>query len=413
MPRILQVLCQKPGKTGSGIFLLALADLGAKKGHEQAVIAGVSREEAGMYQECLGQKSAFFPVQFQTEMLPFPIVGMSDVMPYPSTRYRDLSDDMFHRWCRAFQVTLAKAMDSFQPDLILSHHLWLLTSLTRRTVQNIPVVGICHGTCLRQLALAEQFASYAIEGCRTLDGVFALNNFQKKAIGEDYGIEEDRIAVTGAGYHSHIFYRDPEKIPGTTIKLVYAGKLSLSKGVHSLIKVYRRLYQRGLAVELHLVGSGSGNEEGQIREMAQATGGKIFFYGAVSQEQLGDIFRHCDIFILPSFYEGLSLVLMEALASGLRAVTTDLPGIKEYLGEVINCSGLVKYVELPRLKDVDIPLEEDLPDFEERLYETVKEQILAGEDGAVWEDEEIKQAVADLSWEGVYQKMEDFYTKFL
>lgn len=42
----------------------------------------------------------FYPVQFESELLPFPVVGMSDVMPYPSTRYRDLTDEMFAQWYR-------------------------------------------------------------------------------------------------------------------------------------------------------------------------------------------------------------------------------------------------------------------------------------------------------------------------
>lgn len=412
MKRILQVSCQKPGSTGSGIFLLAIQEAAAKKRYQQAVIAGVSQNETDAYRKCLGD-AAFYPVQFDSELLPFPVVGMSDVMPYPSTRYRDMTDEMMDQWSRAFQATLRKAVDAFRPDLILAHHLWLLSALTKRTVQGIPVFGICHGTCLRQLKLAERFASLAKEGCRELDGIFALNIFQKEQIMDSYGIEEERIVVTGAGYHRHIFYPPPEKAPGPTVKLVYAGKLSYSKGVSSLIRVYGKLVEKGLSLELHLVGSGTGEVEKRMREMAASAGGKIVFHGPVPQEYLGDIFRSMDMLVLPSFYEGMPLVVIEALASDLRVVTTDLPGVKEYLGWAVQHSGLITYVELPRCEQVDVPLAEDLPGFEERLEAAVQEQISRIPHTLAWQRTDVKQGIAALTWEGVFHSMEDVYLNIL
>ena len=57
-----------------------------------------------------------FPVRFETEKLPFPVVGMSDVMPYQSTRYQDMTDEMLKQWKSAFQKQIDKAINEFQPD---------------------------------------------------------------------------------------------------------------------------------------------------------------------------------------------------------------------------------------------------------------------------------------------------------
>ncbi len=412
MKRILQVLCQKPGGTGSGTFLLALYEEAKKKGYNQAVIAGISQNERGIYDNLL-ENASFYPVQFDSELLPFHVVGMSDVMPYPSIRYCNLTEKMFDQWCRAFQDVLKKAVDSFQPDLILSHHLWLLTALTRKTIRDIPVFGICHSTCLRQLKLAPRFSSMVFHWCRKLDGIFALHDYQKEDIFRSYGIDKNRIAVTGAGYPTHIFYPQQGKVLGETVKIVYAGKLSFSKGVLSLIKAYKKLYQKGFPVELHLIGAGALPDERKIRETAQKAGGKIVFHGAVNQRDLGSIFRASDILVLPSFYEGLPLVVIEALASGLRVVTTNLPGLKEYIGHSLNNSRLISYVELPRCEQVDVPVLEELPNFEERLAQALIGQINALSDLFLWQQEEVIEAIAAMSWEGVFKKMEDFYTKIL
>jgi hypothetical protein len=95
--KILQVLCQTPGLTGSGVYLDALVRAGASAGIRQGVVAGVPLAGTDAAAQRIRQ-ATFFPAQFETDALPFPIVGMSDVMPYPSTRYRDLKEEMLESW---------------------------------------------------------------------------------------------------------------------------------------------------------------------------------------------------------------------------------------------------------------------------------------------------------------------------
>ena len=60
--------------------------------------------------------------------------------------------------------------------------------------------------------------------------------------------------------------------------------------------------------------------------------------------------------ILPSFYEGLPLVILEGLASGCRIVATDLPGTKEVLGN--SDADFITLVKTPRLRFTDQPYRE-------------------------------------------------------
>jgi glycosyltransferase involved in cell wall biosynthesis len=69
------------------------------------------------------------------------------------------------------------------------------------------------------------------------------------------------------------------------------------------------------------------------------------------------------VFVLPSFYEGLPLVVIEALACGCTVVVTDLPGIRPWLQASLP-GAPVLYVKPPRMVDVDTPYEGDLPEFE-------------------------------------------------
>ncbi|MDD2555749.1 MAG: glycosyltransferase [Syntrophaceticus sp.] len=403
MMKIMQVLCQTPGLTGSGVYLEALVRAGASAGISQCVVAGVPFADTDAATQRIRQ-ATFFPVQFETDALPFPIVGMSDVMPYPSTRYRDLTKEMLESWKTAFRKTLVQAVEAFRPDIIISHHLWLLTALTRQTLPQIPVLGLCHSTCLRQYQLAPGLADLARAGCRQLDGVFALHEEQKEEIHHLLDYPKERIQVIGAGYRPDFFYPPDEARSIRPLKLVYAGKLCTAKGVPSLIRVFERLSEKYPGLELHLAGSVIGEESREIMALAKDQSG-ITFHGRLTQESLGELFRSSHLLVLPSFYEGLPLVVIEALTSGMRVVTTDLPGLKSYLDPVIGSMDLVHYVEMPRCV-VDQPFAEDLPAFEDRLYDAISVQLdLARQGdhhphGQAWE-----KAIRALSWDGVWDRM--------
>ena len=77
------ITAQKPHSTGSGFYLTEMVKGFAALGHEQAVLAGVYREDTVDFPA----GTVFYPVHFKTEELPFPIAGMSDEMPYESTIY--------------------------------------------------------------------------------------------------------------------------------------------------------------------------------------------------------------------------------------------------------------------------------------------------------------------------------------
>jgi glycosyltransferase involved in cell wall biosynthesis len=131
--------------------------------------------------------------------------------------------------------------------------------------------------------------------------------------------------------------------------------------------------------------------------------------GVVSQVKLGKIFRKSDIFCLASFSEGLPLVLIEALASGLLVVTTDLEGVKSWLGDQINKTGAVEYVELPELKESHIPVESELPDFESRLKSGLENQIERLRSENNMDEPEFREKVKSWSWAEVFKKMEYYF----
>jgi glycosyltransferase involved in cell wall biosynthesis len=125
-----------------------------------------------------------------------------------------------------------------------------------------------------------------------------------------------------------------------------------------------------------IAGSGRGEEPEIIRKKALRFQDIIEFLGPKPQEELAEIFRESDVFVLPSFYEGLPLVVLEAIACGCRVVVTELPGIQCWLPDELVKEGIVEIVPLPTLIGPDVPDPSDLPPFMHNLVTAINKQLV-------------------------------------
>lgn len=396
--RILSITAQKPDCTGSGIFLSELIKGFAEMGVEQAVVAGIYKDDIVI----LPDEVAFKPVYFNTVELPFAIAGMSDEMPYESTVYSKMTKDMVSRFEQVFVKNVTDVIEKFNPDLILCHHLYLLTALVRNKCVDKKIVGICHGTDLRQIKKNTLKSEYIKEQIGKLDMIFALHEDQKKDIIRNYDVEASKIEVIGTGYNSKIFHYQPMKKDPSQIKIIYAGKLARAKGIMSLIKCLDYLPYRKEKVVLKLAGGyGNHQEYSEICELIATTKYKVEVLGRLTQEQLALEFNQCDIFVLPSFYEGLPLVIMEALACGLQVIATDLPGVRTWMNHNIPNNGII-FVKVPVMNNTDEPRVEELPMYEQLLAEAIKKSIKLKETGV--KNREIID-LENLSWKGICKRI--------
>lgn len=400
--RILNIISQYPGKTGSGTYLQSLIMEGKRRGYNQGLIAALPYGDD--YKNIYVDK--FYPVFFESESLPFPIVGMSDIMPYRSTMYSDLDEEKFSLYKEAFKKTIRESIEDFKPDIIISHHLWILTSIIMEEAKDIKVIGVCHGTDIRQLVNNPQFAPLVTRNMNELKNVVSLSESQRKEIVKHYEIPIENIKVVGGGFNQDIFYRSFSNNKSESIRLIYVGKLSYQKGLVSLIKVFKKMKKK-YPLHLSLVGSGFGVEEACIKELGVADK-DIVFIGEVSQSILGNLFRESDIFVLPSFYEGLSLATVEALASGLLAVVSEIPGLKDFLGQAINSSGAIEYVNLPEMKYESLPEGLSLNLFEEDLEYKLEKQINRYI-GGYSQSNNIKKEIQKKSWNNIYKEIENLF----
>ena len=200
--KILHVLAQLPQRTGSGIYFTNI--INGFKGYndiEQACLYGTTEE----YDIDIINKEYQFEVVFQSEKLPFPIVGMSDVMPYRSILYSEMTDKIRELWKEAFTSRLYEIKENFNPDIIISHHLWMLTSIVCDIFKDRKIIGICHNTDLRQAEKNPDMKEKYVRGLERLDKIFSLSSSQKDKIVKIYGYDKNKIIYLGAGYNEKLF----------------------------------------------------------------------------------------------------------------------------------------------------------------------------------------------------------------
>ncbi len=391
--RILHVLAQLPERTGSGVYFTnVIQELKKYDNVEQACLYGTTKE----FDIDILDKNRQFEVIFKSEALPFPIVGMSDIMPYESTLYSEMTEEMLEMWKNAFIRELNIIKEEFNPDVIISHHLWILTSIVCDVFRDRKVVGICHNTDIRQAEKNKEIKKKYVTNLEKLDKIFSLSYSQINDIEKKFGYDRKKVIYLGAGYNGEIFYPPKNYEKKNNIELLYVGKFDESKGFYELIEAFKIISEKRDDVNLTLIGALRKKDkekiENAVREIKNIT-----VYDFLNQKELAEIMRTKDIFILPSYFEGLGLIAVEALGCGLRAVTTDIAGLMELLGEKINSSGIIEYVSMPEIYDTDKAVEKEKPDFINRLVSGIEKQIKETLENRKI-DKEILLEIAKNSW---------------
>ena len=363
MATVLHILAQRPGLTGSGTTLDALVRCAADAGWEQWAVVGSPASDPQPEVAAL-PAGRVLPLLFGPGgALSFALPGMSDVMPYPSTRYSALTPTQLEAYLEAWRGHLRHALALSRPDVIHSHHLWLVSALLKKLAPEVPVIAHCHATGLRQRSLCPQLTPLVARGICRVDAVAALHSEHASAVADAYAFPPERITIVGAGYQEATFHLDP-LVARAPQRLLYVGKLSAAKGLGPLLDAFAFLRKARPGVELHIAGQGAGDEAQAFANRIEAQPA-VHYHGQLAAAELAVLMRRSALCVLPSFFEGVPLVLVEALACGCRIVATALPGVREQLAPAFG-SALLQ-VALPLMEGVDRPCAQALPDFIRQL----------------------------------------------
>ena len=144
----------------------------------------------------------------------------------------------------------------------------------------------------------------------------------------------DRMRIVHCGVEPERYGPEAGRAAGE--RMLFVGRLAGIKGVPVLLRALARVAERRPAARLALVGDGP--ERGAIEREARRLGiaDRVEFLGYLDQEAVAAELARSDLFVLPSFAEGVPVVLMEAMASGLPVVATRVAGVGELVEDGVS-----------------------------------------------------------------------------
>jgi glycosyltransferase involved in cell wall biosynthesis len=150
------------------------------------------------------------------------------------------------------------------------------------------------------------------------------------------GVEEDRIHVIPPGVNPSLFegpFEDPFSGVGKP-RVLFIGRLAPQKGVGTLVEAAGLLEDPG--AQILLVGDGPERKALERKSERLSVADRLHFVGFFAHERLPAVLAHADLLVLPSLYEELGTVLLEAMQAALPIVASKTGGIPDVIEDGVN-----------------------------------------------------------------------------
>ncbi|MES3002481.1 MAG: glycosyltransferase family 4 protein [Pseudomonadota bacterium] len=166
------------------------------------------------------------------------------------------------------------------------------------------------------------------------DSVVVLGGAAQRFVVEELRVPERRVDIVINGVPEPVDRSGPRREDGVQ-RVLFLGNLSERKGVSDLLNALAQPGFAGLPLEVTLAGGGDvAAYEAKARELGVDK--LVRFAGWCDQRQVAHLMSRTDVLVLPSYDEGLPLVILEALGHGVAVVCTPVGEIPTALADGVN-----------------------------------------------------------------------------
>lgn len=171
------------------------------------------------------------------------------------------------------------------------------------------------------------------------DTIIVLSNTWKEFFTQI--TESDKITIIHNAVNPNFYEVDNTKNSSnkTSIQILFAGYLSRDKGIYDILDAVPLIIKTRKDVKFVFAGAEDKPGELEIirkRIIRNDIGNYVFFLGVLSKREIISTYENSDIFILPSYIEGMPLTVLEAMAAGLPVISTPIGGIPEVIVDGVN-----------------------------------------------------------------------------
>lgn len=222
-------------------------------------------------------------------------------------------------------IKFPKIIKKIRPDIVHCHSIDLGYVISKASKKyNVPVIETLHGVSFNE----PRYSSFK----RKSELFFLKNSGFKKILTVDEnslqnlkkeGIENAIYTPNGVNLEE---FRLGKRKENKEFTFLFVGRLEKQKGLDYLIEAVDKVKNLGLKFKLQIIGDGSESE--RLKEMSKELNLlNIEFLGKKNNNILINSYYSADAFILPSIWEGFPLTLLEAWASRLPVIVTNVGGI--------------------------------------------------------------------------------------
>lgn len=220
--------------------------------------------------------------------------------------------------------------DLLPPADVVHSSLWganVYARLAAATLRRSPAVVISERSVEEFRSAAGRTIDHVLR--RWTDGYIANSNDVAAFVSKAHGVPMDRVTVIRNGVDGSVFFPESRHRDHTgPARLGTVGRLIPEKGLDVLLAAMPRILATQPAL---LTVVGDGPERAALEHKAR--GLPVEFEGHMeAPSEVASFLRSIDVFVMPSRWEGLPSALLEALACGVPAVATDVPGMAEAAG---------------------------------------------------------------------------------
>ena len=263
----------------------------------------------------------------------------------------------------------------------------IIFGIVMKIIKNKPLICTFHGGEIIFLEnLSDILKKFFISLLRFSDFFTCNSNFTKnKLLKLTKGTLKDKIYIVPFGIT--VEKREKEnfksKKENKNIRILFAGRLIERKGVHVLLKAFKKVLEIVENVELIIAGDGPLRKKLEELAFELKIREKVVFKGHLSKKELEEEYKNADIFVLPSIHdekgdtETLGVVLIEAMEFNIPVIATNVGGIPDIVKDGYN-GILVPEKDEDALKDAIIKLIKDenlRKEFSKNAKKYIKEKF--------------------------------------
>ena len=167
--------------------------------------------------------------------------------------------------------------------------------------------------------------------CNLADRIVVNSEFMRNNVVVWYRLNRDKVVVIPNGVDLKMFTESNGRIllEGDP-SVLYVGHLSGLKGVDILIRAVAKLRSELPNIKLHLVGNGNAPCFAALSKK-EGIEKYVIFHNWAKQSLIPSYYKSADICVFPSRHEGFGIVILEAMASGIPVIASDIPSFREII----------------------------------------------------------------------------------